>query len=306
MALATTTLSVAVALTDTSIVVASATSVAAGRLVLVDQEMMKVMQSYVSGTTVPVQRGIDGSATVAHKITANVTHGAATDFDEVVRIGRGLDLQNSVDGTHQRNQVVDRTIARLWRELRVLACPFQLVEDRVLRFLFPVEQEHVLEERRKFAVRLDAGPVVRLRIQLNETGQRQHRPRRFAQHDRCDVVGPRQERIARRHPGADEGLDPAKQFLVLEFFVRKSNQRLERGLVAEPIVVGQLEHLGADVSLDQTEDVGVRAALYLRQQAAFVGTEKRNAVNKRQAVRQEFLGEVDFAMASSNALLEKK
>ena len=80
MALATTTLSVAVALTDTSIVVASATSVAAGRLVLVDQEMMKVMQSYVSGTTVPVQRGIDGSATVAHKITANVTHGAATDF----------------------------------------------------------------------------------------------------------------------------------------------------------------------------------------------------------------------------------
>ena len=81
MALATTTLSVAVALADTSIVVASATSVAAGRLVLVDQEMMKVMQSYVSGTTtVPVQRGIDGSATVAHKITANVTHGAATDF----------------------------------------------------------------------------------------------------------------------------------------------------------------------------------------------------------------------------------
>jgi hypothetical protein len=81
MALATTTLSVAVALTDTSITVASATSMAAGRLVLVDQEMMKVMQSYVSGTTtVPVQRGIDGSATVAHKITANVTHGAATDF----------------------------------------------------------------------------------------------------------------------------------------------------------------------------------------------------------------------------------
>jgi len=80
MALATTTLSVAVALTDTSITVASATSVAAGRLVLVDQEMMKVMQSYVSGTSVPVQRGIDGSATVAHKITANVTHGAAADF----------------------------------------------------------------------------------------------------------------------------------------------------------------------------------------------------------------------------------
>jgi hypothetical protein len=80
MALATTTLSVAVAVSDTSITVASATSVAAGRLVLIDQEVMQVTQNYVSGTAVPVLRGIDGSATVAHVITSNVTHGAATDF----------------------------------------------------------------------------------------------------------------------------------------------------------------------------------------------------------------------------------
>jgi hypothetical protein len=80
MALVTTTLSTAVAVADTTIVVASATSVSAGRLILIDQEMMKVIQSYVSGTTVGVLRGLDGSATVAHKVTANVTHGAATDF----------------------------------------------------------------------------------------------------------------------------------------------------------------------------------------------------------------------------------
>lgn len=80
MALATTTLSSAVAITDNTIVVASATSVAAGRLVLVDQEMMKVVQTYVSGTTVGVIRGQDGTVTAAHKVTANVTHGAATDF----------------------------------------------------------------------------------------------------------------------------------------------------------------------------------------------------------------------------------
>jgi hypothetical protein len=80
MAFATTTLSVAVSLTDTNIVVASATSMAAGRLILVDQEMMKVTQNYVSGTTVSVLRGIDGSATAAHKVTANVTHGTAADF----------------------------------------------------------------------------------------------------------------------------------------------------------------------------------------------------------------------------------
>jgi len=80
MAFATTTLTSAVAVTDVSIVVASATAISAGRLVLVDQEMMKVGQSYVSGLTVPVLRGIDGSATAIHRVTANVTHGLASDF----------------------------------------------------------------------------------------------------------------------------------------------------------------------------------------------------------------------------------
>jgi hypothetical protein len=80
MALATTTLSAAVSVTDNTIVVASATSVAAGRLILIDQEVMKVVSSYTSGTTVGVLRGQDGSVTAAHKVTANVTHGLASDF----------------------------------------------------------------------------------------------------------------------------------------------------------------------------------------------------------------------------------
>lgn len=80
MALATTTLSSAVAITDNSIVVASATSVAPGRLIRVDSEWMKVGQSYSSGTTIPVLRGQEGSAVLAHNTTANVTHGLASDF----------------------------------------------------------------------------------------------------------------------------------------------------------------------------------------------------------------------------------
>ncbi len=80
MALATTTLSSACAVNDNSIVVASATSVAAGRLMRVDQEWMKVVSSYVSGTTVPVLRGQEGSVTAAHVSSANVTHGLASDF----------------------------------------------------------------------------------------------------------------------------------------------------------------------------------------------------------------------------------
>jgi len=80
MALATTTLSSAVAVTDSSIVVASATSVAAGRIVLIDGEFLQVTQDYVSGTTVNVLRGQNGTVTAAHVASANVTHGAAADF----------------------------------------------------------------------------------------------------------------------------------------------------------------------------------------------------------------------------------
>ena len=81
MAFAETTLSSAVALLDTSIVVASATSVSAGRLIRIDSEMMQVQKNYTSGTTVPVLRGIDGTVQAAHVVTARVVHGDAGDFD---------------------------------------------------------------------------------------------------------------------------------------------------------------------------------------------------------------------------------
>lgn len=80
MSLATTTLSSAVGVNDNSIVVASATSVAAGRLLIIDGEWMQVCQNYSSGTTVPVLRGRDGSVTAAHVSSANVVHGNAADF----------------------------------------------------------------------------------------------------------------------------------------------------------------------------------------------------------------------------------
>jgi hypothetical protein len=97
MAFATTTLSAAVAVSDNSIVVASATSMAAGRFLIVDQELMKVASSYVSGTTVPVLRGQDGSVTSAHKVTANVTHGLASDFaNPVAQTATTYPLQRGV------------------------------------------------------------------------------------------------------------------------------------------------------------------------------------------------------------------
>jgi len=81
MALAETTLAAAAAVNDTEITVASATSVAAGRLVQVDGELMQVGKSYVAASvTVPVTRGLQGTAQVAHLNTARVVHGDAADW----------------------------------------------------------------------------------------------------------------------------------------------------------------------------------------------------------------------------------
>jgi len=80
MALATTTLSAACGALDNVIQLTSATSIASGRLIVIDQEMMQVAQGYSSGTTVQVLRGRDGTVQAAHVITSNVTHGLASDF----------------------------------------------------------------------------------------------------------------------------------------------------------------------------------------------------------------------------------
>lgn len=80
MALATTTCSSAIAAVDQSIVVASATSFSAGKIVLVNGEWMQVTKAYSSGTTIPVLRGLNGSVPVAHAVTSNVVVGDGADF----------------------------------------------------------------------------------------------------------------------------------------------------------------------------------------------------------------------------------
>lgn len=81
MALVATTLSKAVAIGDGSIVVASATGVAVGSYIRVDQEMMQVTKGYVSAsTTVPVLRGQEGTPVSAHPVTALVVCGTGSDW----------------------------------------------------------------------------------------------------------------------------------------------------------------------------------------------------------------------------------
>jgi hypothetical protein len=80
MALSTTTLASPVSVNDVSIVVASAAGFAPGMPLRIDSEWGQVAKGYVSGTTIPISRGFDGSATAAHKSGANVTVGLTSDF----------------------------------------------------------------------------------------------------------------------------------------------------------------------------------------------------------------------------------
>lgn len=80
MALTTTTLSGAVAIDQNTISVASATGFVAGSFVRVDDEIMEVAGDYVSGTTINVLRGREGTATTAHATGANAVVGTGSDF----------------------------------------------------------------------------------------------------------------------------------------------------------------------------------------------------------------------------------
>jgi hypothetical protein len=84
MALVHTTLSAACAASDTSIVVTLATGFSAGYLVRIGDEQMRITSAYVSGTTIPVIRGQEGTAVVAHAVTTGVVCGIASDWATVV------------------------------------------------------------------------------------------------------------------------------------------------------------------------------------------------------------------------------
>lgn len=80
MALVRTTLSSAITADDTSLVVASATGFSAGYVVRIDGEDMQIGSGYSSGTTIPVRRGINGTAATAHVASAGVVCGQGSDW----------------------------------------------------------------------------------------------------------------------------------------------------------------------------------------------------------------------------------
>jgi|GEM_PF-3543820 len=80
MALTTTTLSAAYTAGANVLTVASASGFAAGNIVKIDEEEFVVASTYVSGTTIPVRGGQNGTFATAHVSSANVVTGLGSDF----------------------------------------------------------------------------------------------------------------------------------------------------------------------------------------------------------------------------------
>ena len=216
---------------------------------------------------------------------------------EIICVGFGLGLQDPVDRGDQFDELVDRLVALLRRQPGVVAHPFELVEDRVLAFLLPVIEEHVLEQFGELGVGINALAIVKLGEQLDIQRQRQHRPGALAEHSVSDGVGIDVEAIAVGQNLADHRIDAAEQRLVLQFLVAEPNQRLERNLVAEPVVFAQLQDLGVDEALDQSKDIGVGAALDLAHEPLFSSRQGGERVGERKPVRQELVGGIEAAPA---------
>jgi hypothetical protein len=108
MALVTTTLSSAVLITDKQIAVTSATNFLPNQWVRIDDEWMQISKNYVSGTTIPVQRGQIGSVTEAHPKTANVITDAVPGSDWS-SAGFGTDVTSRIWGVYSPIQSISAT-----------------------------------------------------------------------------------------------------------------------------------------------------------------------------------------------------
>ncbi len=206
-------------------------------------------------------------------------------------------LQQPVDRADQSDEVIDGPLALFRTQLEVLADPFQFVDVGVLGFLFPMEKKDVLEQGREVLFAVDAQHVVRLGEELDEIGQSQNGPGALREDRRGDFVRPGKEAVALGHRRGRQALDAAEELLVLEFLVAETDQRLQRDLVAGPVLAADLQDLAVDEAFDKAEHIGVGTALDLAQEQPLRLGEELKALNPRKSVRQVFLGRVESASA---------
>lgn len=122
--LTTTTLSVAVAVNDTAIQVASTSGITPGVRLYVDRELMSVVSLGI-GTSVNVKRGVDGTATTAHASSITVTIGRADQFYTqdpigpplIVEVTPWINVVSGVQWTAQGDATGPNATAQWWAKM---------------------------------------------------------------------------------------------------------------------------------------------------------------------------------------------
>src|SRR6185503_3557451 len=214
---------------------------------------------------------------------------------EIAGVRCRLTLQQMIQAAHERDQIVDRRIARLGIQRAILAAPFDLVHHRVLAFLEPVEAEDVAIQVGELFVALDAFAVMNLREQFHVAGHRQHGPGGLAEHRARDFVGVSDQHVTARHLDAECRLDAAEQLLMLDLLFAETHQAFERDLVAQAVADRDLQRLGADEALQQPEDAGITAPLHITHHALLLRDQEQQINDLDEPVRQELAAEVEAA-----------
>lgn len=117
-----------------------------------------------------------------------VIHRAAARWGEVVCIRLGLGLEDAVNGRDKLDELANCPVAFLFRKLSVVPHPLKFVEDRVLAFLTPVIEKHVLKQLGQFTVGIYALAIMKLCEQLDVESQAEYRPGAFSKHGAGDAV----------------------------------------------------------------------------------------------------------------------
>jgi hypothetical protein len=148
-ALNETTLSAAATASQNFVVVASATGVSAGVGIYVDREFMIVASNYVSGTRVPVVRGL-GGVNSSHAASVPVWIGPAIAFGSTDRAGSCVAAEQpylpvinvSSGGMYTCSSTVEKWVDL--RDLVVVACRALLVADQIDQSCFTADRPYLL------------------------------------------------------------------------------------------------------------------------------------------------------------------
>lgn len=148
-ALSETTLSAAATSSQNFIVVTSATGIVAGRGIYVGREYMVVSGNYVSGTRIPVTRGVAGLA-VSHAASTPLYHGPPSAFIRSDRDG------SCVAASEAYLPLINVDNGKIWdcgsnvekwvniRGLVVVTCRALLVADQIDQTCFTADRPYLL------------------------------------------------------------------------------------------------------------------------------------------------------------------